>query len=84
MEKKAAVYVAALHGATGSLIGLLVGLWVWLRWDLRLRWLAHSDVLDNWLSFAVIVGGFTVIFTVLAACLKERFWEDWRCPFWWS
>lgn len=73
--RRAAFYVALLHGATGLSIGVLLGFWAWSRWRRLI------EALDSWIGFALVVGGIALAFTVLAACLKERFWEDWRSPF---
>lgn len=78
VAKRAAVYVTVLHGATGMAIGVLVGFVIWSR---LVR--PYSYALDSWAGFVIVVGGFTLAFTVLAACLKERFWTDWRSPFRW-
>jgi len=75
IERKARPFFIALHGATGFVFGLLAGLWIWARTS---RTFHDSD-----LAFLLIVGGVTLLFTVLAASLRERFWESWKSPFWW-
>lgn len=72
-----------LHAGTGAAFGALVGLFAWIRWDWRQRMFFGSYALDSWAGFALVVGGSALLFALLAACLKERFWEDWRSPFRW-
>ncbi len=83
IAKKARPYIALLHGATGFVIGFGLGLWVWMRWNRNIRIFGDSDALNTSVGFIIVVGGITLLVTLLAACLKERFWEDWRHPFWW-
>jgi hypothetical protein len=82
-EERAARIFLLLHGATGAAFGALVGFFVWMRWDWRLRQFFQSHSLDSWTGFAFVVGGIALLFGLLACCLKERFWEDWRTPFRW-
>jgi hypothetical protein len=83
VARKAAPLVMLLHGITGVVLGVLFGWWLWTRLQLRsLAWYGDNG-LDSWGAFALVVLGPALLFGVLGACLKERFWESWRWPFWW-
>jgi hypothetical protein len=75
--------VALLHGLTGLVLGFLLGWYLWTRWQLRAWGWIDAKYLDSWEGFAIVVLGPSILFGILGACLKERFWEDWHCPFWW-
>lgn len=82
-HKKERRYVLIAHATWGALLGALMGFYLWSRWGWRARFLFDSSALDSWPAFTVFVGGFAMACAVGAACLKERFWQDWRHPFWW-
>jgi hypothetical protein len=64
--------------------GAIIGFFVWIRWDWRFRVFFANNALDSWLGLALVAGGAAAVCAAFAACLKERFWDNWRCPFWWS
>jgi len=74
IEKKAWPWYVALHAATGALLGFLLGWYAWFH-------VARSDFLNSWVGFGLVVGGITLLCAVLAARLRERFWDDWSSPF---
>ena len=74
IEKKAWPWYVALHALTGAVVGFLVGWYAWFR-------LFRSEFFNSWGGFLLVVGGTTIVFAVLASCLRERFWDDWRSPF---
>ena len=77
------MHAAMAHATWGAAVGAVIGFFVWIRWDSRFRVVLMNDALDSWLGFAVVVGGATILSAAFAACLKDRFWENWRHPFWW-
>jgi hypothetical protein len=76
-KKRDARVAIFVHASIGAVVGALVGFYVWSWVNIRL------GLHDTWWQFALFISAAALIFGVLAACFKERFWEDWRSPFWW-
>jgi hypothetical protein len=77
-KKRDARLAAFVHGSIGAVVGAALGFYWWSDLNIRL------GLLDSWWGFAIFMAVVTLTFGALAACLKDRFWEDWRGPFWWS
>jgi hypothetical protein len=76
-RKRDARVAAFVHGSIGAVVGALIGFYLWSDLNLRL------GLVDSWWGFAIFMGIAVLMFGGFAACLKERFWQDWRAPFWW-
>ena len=56
-----------------KILGAIMGVWIWMKWDLRLRTLWLSDALDSWLGLVLVVAIVSTAVGALSAWLRHRF-----------
>lgn len=62
-----------IFGGMGAILGAIMGVWIWMKWDLRLRTAWLSDALDSWLGLVLVVALVSTAVGLLSAWLRHRF-----------